>query len=246
MTFDAFVFKYLAHFAEVNQIFKDKCIKCHGASKQKGDYRLDDKHIAFAGGESGEAAIVTDNAMASNLVRLITLPEGHDDIMPPDGKGFLTPKEVMTVINWINTGASWDGVPVEIRPEVKEAPPTPSPKKPTGDVVWFSEHIEPLIEKHCIKCHKAPYTDERGKRREPKGDLRLDTKEHIMAGGENGKIIIPGKPEESTFYTLTIRDPDDDDIMPAKGDPLTKEETELIRKWILSGASFDNWSRQVS
>jgi hypothetical protein len=110
-----------------------------------------------------------------------------------------------------------------------------------ADKVNFEKEIWPIIKESCLKCHKAPYEDERGRMKNPKADLRLDTAELIMKGGEDGKVIVPGKPNESPFYKLTTLDPDSDDIMPPKGDPLTKAQTELIRKWIEEGADFGGW-----
>lgn len=106
----------------------------------------------------------------------------------------------------------------------------------------FEKDIWPICERSCLNCHKAPYM-KRGKLKKPKGELRIDTVEHFKKGGENGEVIVPGKPEKSSFYTLASLDPDDDDIMPAKGDPLSKKELELIRLWILQGADFGDWKK---
>jgi uncharacterized membrane protein len=112
----------------------------------------------------------------------------------------------------------------------------------------FAKDIWPIIEAKCVKCHMAPYTDpKRGRIKKPKAGLRLDTAELIMKGadedGEWEKVVIPGKPEKSHFYTLTILDPDHDDIMPPKGDPLTKKEQELVKAWIAGGAKFGDWTK---
>jgi uncharacterized membrane protein len=106
------------------------------------------------------------------------------------------------------------------------------------DKVDFTKKIWPIVKEKCVKCHKAPYKDKRGRLKKPKGGLRLDTAENIMKGSEDGKVIVAGKPDKSSFYTLTLLPEDDDDVMPAKGDLLTKEEQELIKKWILQGAKF--------
>ena len=97
----------LYYLDKVRPIFEAKCIRCHGPEKQKAGYRLDQKEIAFKGGESGEVAIKAKEPMRSNLVRLIMLPRDHDDVMPPDGKEPLTPEEVMTIVHWIQSGASY-------------------------------------------------------------------------------------------------------------------------------------------
>ncbi len=115
-----------------------------------------------------------------------------------------------------------------------------------ADKVDFEKQIWPIIERSCLKCHKAPYVDERGRKKKPKAGLRVDTAELFMAGADDEddgkvKVIIPGKPEKSSFYTLTTLDEDDDDVMPSKGDLLTKEEQDLLKQWILEGAKFGKW-----
>ena len=87
------------------KIFQEKCFKCHAGEKDKGDYRLDNKTVAFEGGESGEKAIVPGNPKASYLFTLISLPHDDDDIMPPDGKGEMTKAEIKTIEKWIAQGA---------------------------------------------------------------------------------------------------------------------------------------------
>ncbi|MGK0186255.1 MAG: hypothetical protein ACI9R3_002038 [Verrucomicrobiales bacterium] len=93
----------------------------------------------------------------------------------------------------------------------------------------FASHIRPVLSKNCFNCH--------GKEKQKSG-LRLDTLEGIRKGGKGGSIIVAGDPEQSTLYTSTVLPADDPDIMPAKGDPLVKRDTELLRKWILYGADL--------
>jgi mono/diheme cytochrome c family protein len=96
---------------QVRPVFEAKCYSCHGAEKQRGDYRLDDPEIARKGGESGEVAIKPGDPLGSHLVRLILLPPDHDDVMPPSGKLALSPEEIGRVIQWIKTGAVFPGEP---------------------------------------------------------------------------------------------------------------------------------------
>ena len=42
---------------DIAPIFAVKCLKCHGATKQKGDLRLDLKAFALRGGESGKVIV---------------------------------------------------------------------------------------------------------------------------------------------------------------------------------------------
>lgn len=90
---------------KVQPIFERKCVRCHGPEKQKGEFRLDQVDLALKGGESGKPAIKPGDPLASELVRLILLPPGHDDIMPPSGKEAVTAEETLAIIRWIQKGA---------------------------------------------------------------------------------------------------------------------------------------------
>lgn len=95
----------------VQPIFNTKCLPCHGPEKQKGDYRLDQPEMALKGGKSNIPAIKAGAPMESHLAKLILLPPGDDDIMPPDGKEPLTPEETGIVLHWIRIGAPFGPSP---------------------------------------------------------------------------------------------------------------------------------------
>lgn len=90
---------------QVKGIFAHNCNKCHGAEKVKGDLRLDIKDMVFRGGESGPL-FVAGNPSESEIVRRITLPANHEDVMPSKGKK-LSSKEVEIISVWIEKGAPW-------------------------------------------------------------------------------------------------------------------------------------------
>jgi len=95
--------------------------------------------------------------------------------------------------------------------------------------VTYAGDIKPILQKSCFKCHGAE---------KQKGKLRLDSLEAALKGGENGKILTPGKSADSLMVIAVARIGDEDDAMPPadKGDPLTKEQVGLIRAWIDQGA----------
>ncbi|MCB1211951.1 MAG: hypothetical protein KDK97_21700, partial [Verrucomicrobiales bacterium] len=106
--------------------------------------------------------------------------------------------------------------------------------------VGFEKQILPIIEAKCLGCHKAPH-EENGKKKEPKGELRLDAAWAMLKGGEHGAVLKPGKSDSSDMYLFTVLPKDDDDFMPPKGDPLTAEEAKLLKTWIDEGADFGGW-----
>ncbi|WP_341715310.1 c-type cytochrome domain-containing protein, partial [Limnobacter sp.] len=92
-----------------------------------------------------------------------------------------------------------------------------------AEKIDFKKDIAPILEKRCIECHGAE---------KKKGGLRLHTKDDAIQDG----VVTPGKPDESEFYTRVILAKDHDDIMPPKGDPLTKAEQDKFKAWIAGGA----------
>ena len=95
--------------------------------------------------------------------------------------------------------------------------------------VTYEKDIKAIFEKSCFKCHGSE---------KQKGKMRLDSREAVLKGGENGPDIIPGKGDQSPLLHNAARIGDPDDAMPpeGKGDPLTKEQVALIRAWIDQGA----------
>ena len=91
----------------------------------------------------------------------------------------------------------------------------------------FSSQIKPILEKTCVSCH-GPEKN--------KGKLRLHTHKFMM----EGDVVEAGKVEDSYLIDLISLDHDDDDLMPppGKGEPLSKDEVELMKKWISEGAKW--------
>jgi hypothetical protein len=88
---------------EVRPIFEKHCYECHGAEKQKNDYRLDIKSVALKHVKPGHSS-------ESTLFRFVSGLE-KDTPMPPKSK--LSSAELDTLKRWINEGANWpDGVDV--------------------------------------------------------------------------------------------------------------------------------------
>ena len=106
----------------------------------------------------------------------------------------------------------------------------------TAKGVDFHSEIMPILQARCNDCHKAPY-EENGRTKNPKAGLRFDSYEWLMKGNDDGPIIVAGDSDASILFEVITLPPDDDMIMPPKGDPLSAEQVDLFRRWILEGAS---------
>lgn len=122
----------------------------------------------------------------------------------------------------------------------KELPPAS-----TKQGVTFDKDIKPLFEASCVKCHGPE---------KAKGDLRLDTREGVLKGSEEGLVLKEGDSANSPIVKAvgrlnpkTMMPPPPRKPRPgAEGQaaqppqdppkPLTNEEVALVRAWIDQGA----------
>ncbi len=60
-------------------------------------------------------------------------------------------------------------------------------------VKFFESKIRPVLVRKCYACHSR----DAAKAKKLKGKLLLDSKAGVLAGGESGPALVPGKPERS-------------------------------------------------
>ena len=103
-----------------------------------------------------------------------------------------------------------------------------------GPEVSFNAEIKPLINKKCISCHGGVKRN---------SGFSLLFRQDALDTTESGKpAILPGDAAHSeVMRRITAHDPED--RMPYKEEPLSKEEIELIRRWIDQGAQWEtHWA----
>jgi mono/diheme cytochrome c family protein len=91
---------------DIQPILESRCVKCHGEKKQKGEYRLSNAKSFMKAGESEEKPVVAGKPDASYMVKLISMTDEDDDVMPPKG-GTLTKDQIANVKAWIKDGAKF-------------------------------------------------------------------------------------------------------------------------------------------
>ena len=111
-------------------------------------------------------------------------------------------------------------------------------------VVDFKKEVWPILEERCVECHKSPY-ELNGELKKPKAGLRLDGAAYVMHGGDDGPVVVANHPSRSPLYQRVMLPEDDDDHMPPKGDRLTRDQKETLRKWIAQGLDFGTWVGQT-
>lgn len=66
----------------------------------------------------------------------------------------------------------------------------------------------------------------------------MDRRADALRGGDSGPILVPKKSAESRLFELVSGHEPNGLVMPPKGERLTKEQAELIRRWIDEGADW--------
>jgi hypothetical protein len=89
----------------VHLVLAQKCISCHGATKQRGGLRLDAPEYLHSGGDSGPS-LIAGNAGESLIVQRLLLPYNDEQHMPPEGRTQPTVNEIALIRWWVDEGAS--------------------------------------------------------------------------------------------------------------------------------------------
>jgi hypothetical protein len=103
---------------------------------------------------------------------------------------------------------------------------------------FFEKNIRPVLVQHCYECH----SEEKGKN---KGELTLDTRDGIRAGGDRGPAVVPGKVEDSILIqairqTGQLRMPPD-----SRGGALPDDVVANFEKWVKDGAADPRDSAKI-
>src|SRR5947209_5352060 len=98
------------------------------------------------------------------------------------------------------------------------------PRRPGDD--FFEKKVRPILADNCAECHGP---------RKQRGGLRLDSRASVMAGGDSGPALVPGKPNESLLIKAVHYD--GDTRMPPRG-RLTAAQVAVLTDWVKQGAPW--------
>ncbi len=105
-------------------------------------------------------------------------------------------------------------------PEMTESP-APAPAA-GASTVSFARDVYPILESRCLNCHGGDSTRE---------GLSVKTYADLMAGSDNGLVIVPGDAANSLLVELIANQK-----MPKRGAKLTPPQVQLITDWVNQGA----------
>lgn len=99
-----------------------------------------------------------------------------------------------------------------------------------AELEFFETTIRPILANQCFQCHGKDTQE---------NELRLDSLQAMIKGGDAGPAIVPGHPDESLLYRAVAHSGELQ--MPPKK-KITSQEIASIRHWIEIGAP---WPKDV-
>lgn len=141
-----------------------------------------------------------------------------------------------------NTPPAADKPDATAKPDPAAKPPAAEPRaltleeslgpdhaaKMTKGLAIFKAEVRTILTQRCLECH-SPETTE--------AEFNLADRDSLLKGGERGKAIVIGKPQQSLLYKLVakLQAPH----MPHDGTSLTDREIAALAAWIEHGAPYD-------
>lgn len=201
-----------------------KCGKCH-VQESKGMF-----------------SVLSYEAYTKSVAAPLVVEKVENGDMPRGGLK-VTPEELVVLTKWFDAGAKFDGTDpkADIRTLAPGAKPAEAAKvevmAATGkETVSFSRDIAPVLVQSCTGCHGAE---------RPQENFSVNTFARLLAGGDGGPVVAPGKPDDS-LLVKKLEGKGGGERMPSKQPALSTEVIAKVRKWIEEGAKFDGTDQKLA
>ena len=225
---EAAVFDSLSEsIAAGDELYSIHCAECHGS----------DGDVTTIEGVDGLEGKIISPISAKDIMYTFEdrtlyniIEQGLPDLgMVPFGRaagGELGPGEIEAVVNFMRY--TWDDrseMPVEAAQIGK------IPELAEGEVPSYEVHMQPLIKRYCISCHRS------GKESKSHNYLMTTYDEVLNTGDNAGKNLIPGDLNSLIIRTIHREDIADLEIgaMPPTKQ-LKPEVIAIFEKWVAGGA----------
>ena len=94
---------------------------------------------------------------------------------------------------------------------------------------FFESRIRPILANQCFGCHSTAVA-------EPRGDLKLDSRDAMLKGGKTGPVLVPGNPDASLLLKAVRHSPGTAAMPPGRS--LSAAELSAISRWVQMGAPW--------
>jgi cytochrome c553 len=234
---------------KIQPILTNHCLECHSTdTRAAGGLRLDDRDALLTGGRTGPAAVpgkpddslLIQRVLATELKK--RMPKGEDDPLPAE--------DIANLKAWIQQGAYYPAGRLPAQASAAPAAPvkpgaTPAhaqtvayPRPATADqLAYFEKNVRPILVNRCYNCHSDAFKEA--------GGLRVDTGVDIFKGGNDGPVIVPGRPEKSLLIER-VKSSDTKKRMPQEStESLPPEEIAILETWIKNGAAWPDETEKL-
>jgi mono/diheme cytochrome c family protein len=208
-------------------LYSINCVECHGPDGEGGE---------VIGVEGFEGVILTpintkdimytftDETLA-NIIAYGQLEKEH--AMPPFGRaygGALSPSEIDYLVTFLRY--TWDD-----RVEMPAGAISSIPALNPGEVPSWDVHIQALVKRYCVSCHRA------GKQN---NNYLMTSYEEMLTTGDNVPLITAGDPESLLLKLINGeegKDPVTEKVI--RQMPPTKlldlQYVDMLTRWVLAG-----------
>jgi len=208
-------------------LYSINCVECHGADGEGGE---------VIGVEGFEGVVLTpintkdimytftDETLA-NIIAYGQLEK--ENAMPPFGRtygGELSPSDIDYMVTFLRY--TWDD-----RSEMPAGAISSIPALGPGEVPSWDVHIQPLVKRYCVSCHRA------GKQN---NNNLVTSYEEMLTSGDNAPLMTAGDPESLMLKLINGqegKDPVTDKVI--RQMPPTKlldpQYVELLTRWVMAG-----------
>jgi hypothetical protein len=102
-------------------------------------------------------------------------------------------------------------------------------EEPEEETVDFVTEVAPVLQEKCVICHydHAQLTG-----------LSFQRRKNLLAAGAGRPILVPGSPDKSTLFLVTVMPDYFVEAMPPAGHRLTDTEAARLYHWIEQGADW--------
>lgn len=206
-------------------------------STSESSVSLRPSHVVFTRDRGGRASIYIDGKRVSHAVsggQFRNWDMGHELILGNEATGDRPWLGQLYLVAIYSRALTVNEVEKNFAagPMSKSVRSANQTKDPSSMLASKSRHFEseiaPLFVKHCLECHDSAVK---------LGRFNLSNKAAAFAGGESGKVIVPGKADQSLLWEWV-----ESNEMPKDRPPLLEAEKKLLREWIEAGAV---WSIDV-
>ncbi|HSU53695.1 MAG TPA: c-type cytochrome domain-containing protein [Candidatus Dormibacteraeota bacterium] len=103
------------------------------------------------------------------------------------------------------------------------------------DKTTYQEHVFPLIEANCAKCHNED---------KKKADLDLTSYQGVLRGSGSGPVVASGSPDSSKLWKALTHS--EEPYMPPNRPGLAEQELAVFKKWITDGLLENSGGKPVA